>query len=153
MFLSRGECTANFVLRNYADSLFTDGSKTESGTGSELLPDDMRSVLSAEIYAMNVAIKKISQFSFYTWTLNKNIVKSKCFYDSIQPLCLIKHQQVELKCVPGLQDTECKDESVVIELSVGKTKLLCLLWLTKLMIEKGYLGQLTKRFQNFRKEF
>ena len=38
---SREECAANSVMRDYAVSIFTDGSKTETGTGCGVISDDL----------------------------------------------------------------------------------------------------------------
>lgn len=71
----------NSVFRYYSISIFTDLSKIETGTSSRILSGDLnisvslrltnaRTVFQDEIYTINVAAKRISQFSFFTSTID-----------------------------------------------------------------------------------
>ena len=98
---SREEWAAESVLNDNATSIFTDGSKTETGTGSGVFSDDLGisvslmlpntcTVFQEEIYAINMAARKIGKLSLRTSVidiyvdslaaikvLNSYVIKSK----------------------------------------------------------------------------
>lgn len=94
----------------------------------------------AEIYEINLAAKKIGQFSFrlmrYTnvdslvvvKTLNSCMVKLKCFDNCLHSLTLISYRQVDLIWIPGHQGT------MVVFGSMRNIFERSLLWSIKLMI-------------------
>lgn len=80
-FLSIEEWATNFVFKDYANSIFTNGSRMEMGTGSRIVPDYL--YISVSLRLANTC-------------MNSNVVKSKCLKDCIKSLDLMKDQRMEL---------------------------------------------------------